>query len=364
MNTDNAGTDRLAATPRSDGAEHAALLTSVASKLADLSNDAEPVELATADAGQGTEVIAEDAADGTTAVVVDDDAVAGTDQQTDDSEAADDGSPTLPAAIVRSLKAYQWTNDEIEEAFTRDPEGFLTTASKIHASRIQETQGWAALGRAQRDEDSSLMPDAGQKAEPDPAVAFPDGGIAPIDFDQLAEASGYDKDALIKAFGPLATTIEAINKILPTLNDSVDYAEQHRQTEQATLARQIDDFFQSDDLKPYQEFYGESWDSASNDQVGQRNKALTLADHMIVGAAQHGQIISTADALELAHHTVAAEVKTSVVRKELAKQVTQRRKGISIKPTSKTTAADTSGSVDRDQLIANTRQRLDAVFTR
>ena len=371
MATNTGDLDRISATERVNEDTNPELYAKTATLLAALSDDADPAELVAAgekpgEDGTETGEKAEEAGDSPAAESADDDASSDDDDlskasdDTDEREAADQ-TPTLPAAIRRSLRSYEWTDDEIDEAFKRDPEGFLPTASKIHATRVRETQEWAALGRARRDEETAEAPAKAPSAsdiKPDPNVVLPDGGVAPLDFDKLALDSGFDKETLIKAFGPVSTVIDAVNKILPVLNEGVETVNRNKQAE---VARQVDQFFQSDDLTPYTEFYGKSWDEASNEQIEQRNSVLELADHMIVGAGQHGRTLNAVDAMELAHHTVSSDVKDSVIRQKLAKQVEARRKSVTLKPTSKTTSSPNEAP-DRDQVIANAAERLRAVF--
>lgn len=341
----------IANTPRVNEADNPDLYAKVAEGLKALTGDADEAELVEADA----EVVAEEESTDTAVIDSDEEADASAAAADDDEGAADD-SPTLPEAIRRSLKAYEWSDEEIDEAFTRDPDGFLGVANKLHTSRVRQTQEWAALGRASRDEES--VPEPAPTAPPS-EEAFPDNGLTQIDFKRLAEESGFDEDVLKKAFGPVATTIDAINQILPALNDGVAAS---KANEQDRLAREIDKFFQADDMTAYTEFYGQSWDDVDEKQVDHRNKVIELADNMIVGAAQHGRRLATVEALELAHHSVASEFKESAVRSTLKKSVTQRNKGLTLKPTSKTASAAAGGEKDRSALIRDTRDRLAKVF--
>ena len=358
--------DRISATERVNEDTHAELYAKTATMLTDLSDDADPVELAAAGTesdSKDAEKKAEEVGDSPAADPADDDASSDKDESetSDDStksEAADE-TPTLPAAIRRSLKSYEWTDAEIDEAFKRDPEGFLPTASKIHATRVRETQEWAALGRARRKEETGEIAPVVPTSEIKPdSTVLSDSGIAQIDFAQLALDSGFDKDTLIKAFGPVSTIIDTLNKVLPVLNEGVETVERNKQAE---VARQVDQFFGADEMKPYTEFYGSSWDEANDEQIGKRNEVLELADFMIVGAGDHGRTLNAFDAMELAHHTVASDVKDSVIRKTLAKQVETRRKSISLKPTSKMATPD-GEAPNREQLLAATATRLRSVF--
>ena len=322
---------------------HPDLFANVAAKLSQLGND-EWDAVAPEQAAER----AEDVIHNTAVVDADDDAADAIDsgEEVESQEAAADGAPTLPQAIRRSLKAYQWSEDEIDEAFARDPDGFLATASKIHATRVQETQQWAALGRQQQEQDDA------------PAKPAAPASVPVIDFDSLADESGIDRSVLEKMFTPVVNAIDTLNQVLPDINNGVAAIESNKQAE---LARQIDSFFQSEDLKPYTEFYGHTWDECSDAQQKHRDQVLELADHMITGAAVHGRRLNAFEAMELAHHTVASEETEGVVRKKLAAQVQSRRNGTTIKPTNRK-APEQTGPMSRDQLLSVTAQRLRKAF--
>lgn len=269
-----------------------------------------------------------------------------------------DSAPTLPDNIRRSLYSYRWKDEQIDAAMERDPATFMATATMLHESRVAQTQEWAAIGQKRREVE------AADDDAPDLAAAItatPGGGVS-INYEALADASGFDVESLRKAFGPVATTIDTLNKVLPQLQEQATAVQEYRaRQEQDNAYRLVTTFFGSDPLKPYTEFYGAGWDNVSEEQLGRRNKVVEMADHIIVGASQHGRDISEADALELAHGVVAADYTTTKVRKEIASSVKKRAAGVSLRPSSQT--APPAEGLSRAELLARTGTRLATLFS-
>jgi len=72
--------------------------------------------------------------------------------------ASESDAPTLPAAYRRSLKAAEWTDEEIDQAAKTQGAGFLSFAKKVHESRNAEVNRWAELGRAAKTQQTAVTP--------------------------------------------------------------------------------------------------------------------------------------------------------------------------------------------------------------
>lgn len=266
--------------------------------------------------------------------------------------------PTFPAAIKRSLLAYGWTEDEVNEAIANDEGGkFLATATRIHQNRNQEIAAWAAAGRAARPKQEAPA----EKGKPQASPHVDDKGLLkPLDVDGLIEKHG-NEDFVREVTGPVNEMIARINTLLPELASGVQSIQQSKQD---ALARQIDQFFGSNELKPYAELYGTDSANLEDSQLETRNKVLELADALIYGAAQQGRTLTAAEAMSLAHDSVSSGHKTQAVRKEMKTKVQARGKGITLRPSKIAgAAAKNSGKPKtRAQLEAATRQRLASVF--
>lgn len=274
------------------------------------------------------------------------------------SEAKPKTGPTLPAAYVRSLKAYDWTDEEIEKAFKADPANFTVTAQKIHKNRSDEVAKWADIGRAIKEQSTAQKSDPKPQASPhlDPKT----GGFKPLDVDAMVEKYG-NEEIVREIVAPVNEVLAAVNSILPDLLTGVSTI---RQSRQETMARQVDQFFGQKELEPFASVYGKDFDTADEEQIGNRNKVLEVADALLAGAAQQGRKLTTTDALTMAHDHVSSGFKKDTAIKEVKQQVQKRSASITLKPSktgTKTTATSGKPKNARD-MEARTLTRLQAAF--
>jgi hypothetical protein len=281
------------------------------------------------------------------------------DEETEEAvaeETEEESAPTLPKSYVRSLTAYGWTDEEIQEAL--DSVGydkFLPTAAKIHANRKAETDAYAAQGR-------KILAEQEQAEKP-----TADDGSAPAQLrrvDVEALKAKYGDDELVQGLiedmaGPVNTSIEALNQMLPQVMQSIEVTQQN---EQAQIAKHLEDFFGSDEMQPYNEFYGASMGDATDDQFFNRNKVLQLAGAMAAGAERQGRSLTMNEALDLAHDSVSSEFQATAIRKNIQKSVQQRSNQITLKPSSKSSPQKSGPAQNREEAEANARVRLAKVF--
>lgn len=266
---------------------------------------------------------------------------------------ADPNAPTLPAAIRRSLKAYEWTDEEIDQNLKVLGPSFITAAQKLHNTRNQETARWAEIGRAQRQ----------PVAAPDAITTAPDAAKSqPIPkLDAVALKEHYGDDALIdKILGPVNAAIDRLNEeVLPAVRHTQQVAQQ---SEQRALFNAIEGFFGTPEMKSYAELYGKVGDpSFAQTHVDSRNKVLDLAGALLVGAAKEGRNLNLDEALTLAHDSVSGDYKSKAAKQELKASLQTRERGISLKPGNKA-AAPKGKSNDRSDIEMRVGKRLADVF--
>lgn len=276
-----------------------------------------------------------------------------------DAAAVDAGKstkPTLPAAYRRSLTAYDWTKEEIDEAFDAAPESFLKTAERIHRNRNAETAQFAELGRKAREASGISPTKATEVVTP---TAGPNG-VELVDTEKLVEEFG-NEDLVNRIAGPVNAVITEINKFLPELRGSVSTIQ--RSTKE-TLAKQIEDFFTSPDMKTFGDFYGSlAKEPLSDDQQRSRSKVLETADAIISGASLQGRQMSVDEALLMAHDSVASKLIATKVREEIKASTKTRARGITLKPESGGgPSTDDSRPSTRRELEAKAREGLSKVF--
>lgn len=282
--------------------------------------------------------------------------------------AADDDTsdaPILPDSYRRTLEAYQWTPDEIDEALQVQGAKFVETAGRIHANRNKELQQWAAIGRQARQTDQSQQGDdpaapPAQSQAPTQGVPSP---LAPIDVAALKEKYGED-ELLNEVIGPVNGTINAINALLPQLEQGVTRAAQN---ERDALAAQVEAFFDHETMESYRELYGttENGGQITEEQWGQRNKVLEMADALATGAKVQGRELTVQEALSLAHDSVSIDHTQTAVRNTIKKQVKQRNRSITNKPSNRgrsTVQSSKGAPKSRAELEQRTKDRMATVF--
>lgn len=239
--------------------------------------------------------------------------------------------PSLPDAYKRSLKAYGWADDEIQENLKSFGHKFIETASRIHQNRVSETQNWANAGRAaksrlQSQTDNTVVP----AASPAPAAGSPkQSSLKKIDVEALK--AKYGDDRLIDEIAiPHNDTVDKLEPILAQLKQYTD-RQQREQEEQ--FKRQIDQFFDQDGLKDYRGSYGKS-DSLTSNELSERNKVIALADDIYMGARNRGNNLALDDAMQLALDSLNVGKHTTAARQSVQDQLKQREAGISTRPTS------------------------------
>jgi hypothetical protein len=259
--------------------------------------------------------------------------------------------PTLPAAYVRSLKAYDWTDAEISDA-AKQP-GFLSTAAKIHQNRVKETAAWADQGRKVRQESAPAPRETPVKTDPDI------GELKPLDAAELKKTFGEDKliDVLV---GPLNKAIERINRAMPVVEANQRTSEQAKLE---TLGNQIETFFGGKELEPFKNVYGSMKTGLKEDHIQSRNKVLELADALVLGAQKQGRALTLGDALTLAHDSVSSGFKEQAVRTTIKNNMKTRNRGITLKPGGSRVAPPTAVQ-SRKQLERKVGDALAATFGR
>lgn len=260
-------------------------------------------------------------------------------------------APTLPAAYVRSLKAYDWTQEEIDRA-AKDPQ-FVATAALIHRNRNKEVSQWADAGRKAREGQQTQD----EKREVIQTTSTP-AQLSPVDTASLKKK--YGEDALIDALaGPVNEAIKQINAILPVVQQVQGRAQQ---SELETLGRQIETFFGSEDVKPFKDMYGNDPAALTPVQIENRNKVLAQADALIVGAGMQGRRLTFDEAMTHALDSLTGDAKQQVARTTIRKELRTRERGITLRPSTRGATANSGPVRSRADLEQKTRQGLAAVF--
>jgi len=269
---------------------------------------------------------------------------------TDESE-----SSTLPAAWRRSAKARGWSDEEIDAYWKANPELASSVLERMHTSRVAETNEWARLGRAARDQEQSPPVEPVKSAAP----VVPSAGSLPlVDKEKLVEQ--YGNEELVEAIaGPVNEVIRRMNEVLPVINQGVEAVQQ---AQSANLSRHIEEFFRSEEMKPYRDAFGESFDSLTQEQQDRRFTLLEMADALMYGAREQHRRLSIDDALLQARDASASDLQEKAIRTRISKSVKTRSRGRTLRSSQRGKKPEEDGPPkDRAELVARTDRRLNAL---
>lgn len=297
--------------------------------------------------------------------VVESDAKEAADEESDEAGAPSkpaDESPTLPSNYIRSLKATGWDDEEIQRLVEHDFDLAKNTAEKVHENRMRESREWAAHGRIVR----AGEPSTPATTEPVPSQPSQTPQQLPrVDVEALKTEFGEDEaiaGIIDRMSGPVNKAIEAMNLILPQVAES---AARQKESENATVATEIDTFFKSSDLAAYAELYGVGpTRGVEAEHFQNRMLVMEQADQIRVGASYQGREIGLSDALELAHDSVSSNFQMKAVRAEIKSKVQKRAKAVSLKPsiTKSTPPSGDRSPITRANLEKRSASTLREIF--
>ena len=260
-------------------------------------------------------------------------------------------TPTLPAAYVRSLKAAQWTDEEIASGLKINPDKFLQMAERVHAARNAETREWANRGQQQKQTQTQAT-SAAPAVQP-PAAA----GLQQIDIEALKKKYGDE---------PFVTELAKANQVIQQAQEMQKWISQSQErqsrAEMETIGRQVEAFFSSDELKLYSDLYGASTATMTPEQQAARVKLLDTADMISVGARGLNRNLTLDEILQRAHESVSGPVKSKVAAQAIKTQVQQRAKALTLRPGARVSPVATSAKAKRAELETNVRGGLKKAF--
>jgi hypothetical protein len=295
-----------------------------------------------------------------------DDSGTSTPKAEDGKDSQEKNTVEIPEAYVRAAIHQGWKQDDVDALIEANPELALTSLASCYNSVTNASREWSALGRAKiQSERDSVESKTTSQEEPD---------IAPL-VDKLKESYGND---------PL---IEVVTKLLQrdTKNESggsttnaqqpADLYKTATQRANATADASIDArvaaFFESSELKPYEEYYGsiglsQSINDLTNGQQEHRFNVMEEAECILTGLRMRGVDATVEQVLEKAHLLVTEPIREQVIRNSLKDTTVKRKK--TLRPSkSKKTSTAVSASVNsgkpknRQELLNRVDQRLASV---
>ena len=293
-----------------------------------------------------------------------------TDDQTDDGdsiEKTDDGTAAeelkgISDAYYRAAKHQGWENKDIEDLYKTDPDLANRTFSRLLENTNRLSQEFASIGRSKQQQQRVEIKTEQKKETDEPES---DG----IDIAKLRKE--YNDDPIVdlieqqqKQYNILRKDLDSIRTASPATNEDELRV---KLQEEENVNKEIQRYFNADDLKQYSDFYGvvpkgsSGWDGLTTEQRTKRIDVLELADQILTGAEMQGRKMDVSEALESAHLVVSEPQREKIIREDIKSKVVKRGNGLTLKPNSGTSQAKTGKTSEAD-LEATTEQRLAKVF--
>ena len=282
----------------------------------------------------------------------------------DSAESSEAAIPTeenveIPDSYVRAAIHQGWDKKDIDEFIKTSPQVAAKTFANIYNSTNNLSNQFAELGRKVQSNEKEEKTDDKSKGKESSFDSLTDEQIEKLKKD-------YDDD-------PIVELIIAQNKANKVLYDKVQNLEVNQtvkksDNEDNKIISNINSFFDSNDMKPFADFYGTSsngadWDgSLTPGQKANRLEAVRQADAILAGAEFQGRKMELNEALELAHLSVSDPIKEKVIRANIKNAVKQREKGITIKPKSSNKEQDSGKPSNEKELMTRTSERLNKLF--
>ncbi|KKL90189.1 hypothetical protein LCGC14_1907180 [marine sediment metagenome] len=299
--------------------------------------------------------------------VTEDDKVKEGDKATEeDAHKSDKEIPQLTDAYFRAAIHRGWKPEEINELYKVNPELCTRTLGNIFEAVKRSNEEFALLGRSYKN----------QKAEQAAAEATPPEKIEykKVDYSSLEEVDPSAL-AIIKSMDEqgekLFNQVQELQQTKPVQNTEQPsgYVETRtQQQEVAVIQQQIENFWKADEIKPYNDFYGElpkdavTWDDLSPGQRANRWAVIEMMDDMMVGARMNNRDMNIDEAMRLAHLNISEGQRVKVIREEIKADVVKRSKSLSLEPASADRTVTASKPGSDKELEAVTSERLAKVF--
>lgn len=295
----------------------------------------------------------------------------------DDGSKDEDTPPEvqIPEGYIRAAKRQGWTDEDIEAITKSDPDRAKRLFQNAYETVNKVTRDFAAIGRERaekarkeaEEKDKENEPEIKDYIKPDEIEKIADGdeAIATVltTMNKIAKEHAAEITKLRKA-GPSTEDLELArsNQVAETLRakNAADEADTNR----------IHQFFSSDSMKQYSDFYGtikkgQNIDDITPNQRNHRIEVLQIADQLMFGKKAQGIDISVSEALEDAHLLVTEPIREKIIADKIKSSLKKRSKSKTLRPSSSKKGKDNLGlgkAKNREEAIQNAEQRLRKIF--
>ena len=246
----------------------------------------------------------------------------------------------IPEAYVRAAIHNGWKQEDIEAFAEANPEVANKTFENLYNSTNKASREWAAIGRAAREQ----VIDGSAPAKSAEADKLEYGGVdiatlkKEFDIDPAIERMLENSNARDKKLTDAINTLVTSKTAQPQDASRVDRAaKSYDAATEAAQEQQINGFFAADSMASYKEFYGdlrfgETWEQLPPGQARNRYAVYQTADQLLAGSTMQSHPMSLTEALERAHLLVTDGMREEVIRSDIKKTATKRKKSLMFRP--------------------------------
>ena len=280
----------------------------------------------------------------------------------DDAHKANDqkDKPQLSDAYYRAAINSGMEEKDIVEFYATNPDLAEKTFAKLYDNMNSLTNEYAALGKHKKEQ--AAGGDKVQNTDSDDKSSF-----EKIDLAKLKEE--FPEDSLVDVIGKMQDQMEGMSNELksrPVQTTDTSALEDERVKR---IGGQIESFFNSEDTQRFAVMYGTvgktdtDWSNLLPSEQVNRVAVCERAEEIVTGAEVLGRELEFSEALERAHLEISRPMQAKVIRDDIMAKVVKRSKGITLKPSSKSSVENTDDKPTGEKdAIANADARLKKVF--
>ncbi|MBW8002547.1 MAG: hypothetical protein FVQ80_11075 [Planctomycetes bacterium] len=283
----------------------------------------------------------------------------------DDAHKANDqkDKPQLSDAYYRAAINSGMEEKEIVEFYATNPDLAEKTFAKLYDNMNSLTNEYAALGKHKKEQ--AAGGDKVQNTDSDDKSSF-----EKIDLAKLKEE--FPEDSLVDVIGKMQDQMEGMSNELKSrpVNTNTDNSALENEKVKR-IAGQIESFFNSEDTQRFAVMYGTvnkpdtDWLGLLPSEQVNRVAVCERAEEIVTGAEVLGRELEFSEALERAHLEISKPMQDQIIRDDIMAKVVKRSKGITLKPSSKSSVENTDEKPTGEKdVIANADARLRKVFPR
>lgn len=286
------------------------------------------------------------------------------DTTSEDEKKTEDDTLTLPASHIQTASRLGISEDKVKELFDKDPEFMISALEALHVGENKLSTQYAQMGRA-KVADQMAKIKATTSDEESSSESFVDLKKLRDRFDDDDEEAKTLIDGVIKPLNDALVKLQKqVDGQAQPANDQPAYSQQ----EDRAVQSEVNNFFDNDKLKSFQEYYGtvkpgeDPRTVLTGIQFKHRREVCSEGNFIRIGADVAGEKLAVSDVLQRAHLQLTESMREETVRKELSSKIKKRANGLSVKVGTKQVPKTPSAKDDATQLEAKVKAGLKKVF--